>query len=166
MLARHGGRVVGTYVEAGTHVVVRHLDRGQSVATLEQAPNQADAGAMLFHNATNAAVDVFVTKLAGDKGDDAWYTVAAGATEHWSRVGYEVLAVRHADGSRLGTPVALGMKVVLHSAQPKACSIRTRSVQPGMTCTMPPQMWSRLPYPMWAYPDNYVPKPWQEFFCQ
>ncbi|KAJ3368284.1 hypothetical protein GGF31_006515 [Allomyces arbusculus] len=171
VLVRHAGRIVGTYVEAGTHIVVRHLDRGQSVATLEQVPKQSDAGSVLFHNTTDSAVDVFVTKLAGDKGDDAWFTVAAGATERWSRVGTEVMAVRHADGTRLGTPVALGMKVVLHSAQPKARGPRTRGFQTiitpqGHTCTVPDTMWNKLPYPRWVYPDDYVPLPYQQYYCE
>ncbi|KNE64202.1 hypothetical protein AMAG_09246 [Allomyces macrogynus ATCC 38327] len=114
VLVRAGDRVVGAYVQAGTHVAVLNVDRGLSVPKLETIEQQADPKSILFHNATDAPVSAFVSKLAGEKGDDAWFSVAPGETEQWSRVGPEVLAVRHADGPRVGVAVKLGAKVVLH----------------------------------------------------
>ncbi|KAJ3370025.1 hypothetical protein GGF31_004876 [Allomyces arbusculus] len=114
VIVRAGDRVVGAYVQAGTHVAVLNVDRGLTVPKLEAIEHQADPKSILFHNATDAPVSAFISKLAGETGDDAWFSVAPGETERWSRVGAEVLAVRHADGSRVGIAVKLGMKVVLH----------------------------------------------------
>ncbi|KAJ3370019.1 hypothetical protein GGF31_004870 [Allomyces arbusculus] len=121
VLVRGCGRIVGTYVVAGTHVVVRNVDRGPTVASLDVLSHQTDAKSILFQNASNEPVSVFITKLAGDTGDDAWMSVPPGSIERWSREGPEALVVRHADGSKIGVAVELGTKVVLHPMQtPKA----------------------------------------------
>ncbi|KAJ3367674.1 hypothetical protein GGF31_007134 [Allomyces arbusculus] len=162
VLVRCSGRVVGTYVQVGTNIAVRNLDRGLTVPTIETILNAADAGSVQFQNTTDKDVSVFITKLAGNKGDDAWVSVPAGATKQWQRTGTEVLVVRYADGSKIGVAVGLGMKVVLHPlrtpAPPKLRKLRGgwQSQAPSCSSSAPPT-YTSVYRPGCGYWPSYIP---------
>ncbi|KAJ3373893.1 hypothetical protein GGF31_008778 [Allomyces arbusculus] len=111
--------VVGTYVQLGSHVKIRNLDRVQTSLAFEiTVPASVTAAKdKLFHfeNKGMEAVDVLITSMSSAVTGNTtkWIMIVTGAKHDFERCGSEALAVRRADGTRAGMAVSPGMTVCL-----------------------------------------------------
>lgn len=71
--------------------------------------------AIIVHNASGSAVDLFVSKYHG--GSDEWYTVKAGTRDTWNRdgAGWELVAFKVSGGDRAGVYVPTNSLVTFKS---------------------------------------------------
>lgn len=71
-------------------------------------------GTIIVANESGSAVEVFVSSTSG--GSDAWYSVATGTSETWSRTSWEVVVFKNADDTdRAGVYVRVDSTVVFKS---------------------------------------------------
>ncbi len=73
-------------------------------------------GGILVVNSTSSPGSVFVSKYSNSKGDDSWYTLAAGARDTWDRSNWELVAFKNSgDTDRAGVYVRTNTTVTFHS---------------------------------------------------
>ncbi|KNE64192.1 hypothetical protein AMAG_09237 [Allomyces macrogynus ATCC 38327] len=104
------GTVVAAYVPDGSNVIVRHFDRQNQLDHGMLRTTTPRPGRREVSSTTSLEdVNLFVTKLSGDQGNDSWRTVKLGELAAWEhRQGLEFVVVASTKDSSIQQWLRMG----------------------------------------------------------